>query len=278
MKAVKVAHFSIGPKEPLVLISGPCVIENEEKALKAAELLLEAVEGLPIHLVYKSSYDKANRTSFQSFRGPGLSKGLNILQKVKERFGLPILSDVHSISEVKPAAEVCDIIQIPAFLCRQTDLVAAAGKSKAAVNVKKGQFVAPWDMQNVVKKLEHAGNTRIILTDRGTSFGYNNLVVDMRSIPIMQKFGYPVCFDASHSVQLPGGNGTSSSGQREFIPTLSRAAIAAGANCLFIESHPDPAGALSDKESVFPIHLLRDLIEDLLPIYHHIQKIEMALR
>ena len=277
MKHVQIKSFSIGLKNPLALICGPCVIEGEREALKAAEMIKEALDGLPISLIYKSSYDKANRTSAKSFRGPGLEEGLRILQKVKDAFDLPVLSDVHNEEEIGPAAKVCDIIQIPAFLCRQTDLVFAAGKSGAAVNVKKGQFVAPWDMKNVVEKLLDAGCERIILTDRGTSFGYNNLVADMRSIPIMQQFGFPVCFDASHSVQLPGGNGVSSSGQREFIPTLAKAAIAAGANCLFIEAHPNPSEAKSDRDSVFPLRSLRELVEEILPIYHHVQKIPLPL-
>jgi len=277
MKLIKVKDFLIGPKQPLALICGPCVIESESHAMKTAEMLKTALEGLPISLIYKSSYDKANRTSVHSFRGPGLEKGLSILQKVKTEFDLPVLSDIHNESEVEAAAQVCDIIQIPAFLCRQTDLVVAAGKSGAAVNVKKGQFVAPWDMGNVVEKLQESGCERIILTDRGTTFGYNNLVADMRAIPIMQRFGFPVCFDASHSVQIPGGNGASSGGQREFIPTLTMAAMAAGANCLFIESHPNPQEAKSDKDSVFPLQNLRALIEEILPIYHHVQKIPLAL-
>ena len=277
MKLIKVKDFLIGPKQPLALICGPCVIESESHAMKTAEMLKTALEGLPISLIYKSSYDKANRTSVHSFRGPGLEKGLSILQKVKTEFDLPVLSDIHNESEVEAAAQVCDIIQIPAFLCRQTDLVVAAGKSGAAVNVKKGQFVAPWDMGNVVEKLQESGCERIILTDRGTTFGYNNLVADMRAIPIMQRFGFPVCFDASHSVQIPGGNGASSGGQREFIPTLTMAAMAAGANCLFIESHPNPQEAKSDKDSVFPLQNLRALIEEILPIYHHVQKIPLTL-
>jgi 2-dehydro-3-deoxyphosphooctonate aldolase (KDO 8-P synthase) len=277
MKQVQIKNFSIGPKNPLALICGPCVIESESDALKAAQMLKEALDGLPISLIYKSSYDKANRTSARSFRGPGLEEGLRILQKVKTEFDLPVLSDVHNEYEIIPAAKVCDIIQIPAFLCRQTDLVVAAGKSGAAVNVKKGQFVAPWDMKNVVEKLLDSGCERIILTDRGTSFGYNNLVADMRAIPIMQQFGFPVCFDASHSVQIPGGNGASSGGQREFIPMLAKSAIAVGANCLFIEAHPNPEVAKSDRDSVFPLQHLRELVEEILPIYHHVQKIPLPL-
>ncbi len=276
MKLVKVKDFYLGPKQPLVLISGPCVIESELHALKAAQMLKEQLDGLPVHLIYKSSYDKANRTSIHSFRGPGIEAGLKILEKVKTSFDLPILSDVHSPEEAIIAGEVCDVIQIPAFLCRQTDLIFAAGKTPAVVNVKKGQFVAPWDMGNVIDKLHEAGKDQIILTDRGTSFGYNNLVADLRAIPIMQNLGYPVCFDASHSVQLPGGNGSSSGGQRELIPTLAKAAIAAGANCLFLESHPNPPEAKSDRDTVYPLSSLRELIEEILPIYHHIQKMEMT--
>lgn len=275
MKPVKVKDFYIGPKQPLVLISGPCVIESEEHALATAEMLKELTAGLPIHLIYKSSYDKANRTSVNSFRGPGMKKGLMILEKVKKTFDLPLLTDIHSPEEAEAAAEICDVLQIPAFLCRQTDLVVAAGKSGAVVNVKKGQFMAPWDMGNIVDKILATGNSRIILTDRGTSFGYNNLVADMRSIPIMQRFGFPVCFDATHSVQIPGGNGTSSGGQREFIPILAKSAIAAGTNCLFIESHPAPQEAKSDRDSVLAMSDLRGLLEEILPIYHLIQKMEV---
>ena len=275
MKLIRIKDFFIGPKQPFVLISGPCVIESEKHAMQAAEMLKEQLEGLPVHLIYKSSYDKANRTSIHSFRGPGLKKGLKILEKIKTTFDLPILTDIHSPEEAAAAGDICDILQIPAFLCRQTDLVFAAGKTPAAVNIKKGQFLAPWDMANVVNKLHEAGKEEIILTDRGTSFGYNNLVADMRAIPIMQNLGYPVCFDASHSVQLPGGNVSSSGGQREYIPTLSRAAIAAGANCLFLESHPNPIEAKSDRDTIYPIDSLRELIAEILPIYHHVQKIDL---
>ncbi|MEN9343930.1 MAG: 2-dehydro-3-deoxyphosphooctonate aldolase [Chlamydiota bacterium] len=257
---MKIGQFEVGQGQPLAVISGPCVIESEEHAMRSAEALLVICSELNIPLVYKSSYDKANRSSAKSFRGPGIKKGLAILRKVKERFHLPLITDVHSPEEAKEAAQVCDIIQIPAFLCRQTDLIEAAGSTGAIVNVKKGQFLAPWDMKNVVDKLVATGNSKIILTDRGTTFGYNNLVSDMRSIPIMQKWGFPVCFDASHSVQLPGGAGTSSGGQREFIPTLAFASVAAGADLLFIESHPNPAEAKSDKDSVYPLSELKNLL------------------
>jgi 2-dehydro-3-deoxyphosphooctonate aldolase (KDO 8-P synthase) len=272
MKDVPVKNFLIGRKHPLAVMSGPCVIESEEHALSAAEILVKMFRALKgFHLIYKSSYDKANRSAHSSFRGPGLEKGLKILERVKKEFDIPILTDVHSPEEATAAGQVCDILQIPAFLCRQTDLIVAAAKTGAVINVKKGQFLAPWDMQNVVDKIIAAGNEKIILTDRGTTFGYNNLVSDMRTIPIMQKLGFPVCFDASHSVQIPGGLGTASGGQREFIPTLTRAAIAAGCNCLYIESHPDPATAKSDKDSVYALSELPQLLSEVLQIYHLVQ-------
>lgn len=268
MKKIPVKDFYIGPNEPLAVMSGPCVIESEEHALKAAEALCQIFRDLKgINFIYKSSYDKANRSANASFRGPGLEVGLRILQKIKTEFNIPVLTDIHSPEEALAAGQVCDIIQVPAFLCRQTDLILAAGKSGAVINVKKGQFMAPWDMGNVIEKLLFTQNEKIILTDRGTSFGYNNLVSDMRAIPIMQRFGFPVCFDASHSVQLPGGNGTSSGGQREFIPILAKSAIAAGCNSLFIESHPDPSLAKSDKDSVFPFSELPQLMRELNLIY-----------
>ncbi len=267
MKLVKVKNFSIGKGQPLAVICGPCVIEGEDHALRAAEFLKNLYDSLGLNFIYKSSYDKANRSSYHSFRGPGLEKGLKILEKIRKQFDVPILTDIHTTEEATAAGEVCDVIQIPAFLCRQTDLVTAAGNTGAVIKVKKGQFMAPWDMQNVVDKIVATGNENIILTDRGTSFGYNNLVSDMRAIPILQKMGFPVCFDASHSVQLPGGLGTSSGGQREFIPTLAKAAIAAGCDCLYIESHPNPMEAKSDKESVYPFDGLRDLMEQLKQIY-----------
>jgi 2-dehydro-3-deoxyphosphooctonate aldolase (KDO 8-P synthase) len=260
MKDVPVKDFLIGKAKPLAVMSGPCVIESLDHALFCAEQLVEIFRGLSgMNFIYKSSYDKANRSSYSSFRGPGLEEGLKILERVKKEFNIPILTDVHTPEEAAAAGQVCDILQIPAFMCRQTDLIVAAAKTGAVINVKKGQFLAPWDMQNVVDKIVTAGNEKIILTDRGTSYGYNNLVSDMRSIPIMGCMGFPVCFDASHSVQIPGGHGIASGGQREFIPTLSRAAIAAGINCLFIESHPDPTNAKSDKDSVYPFseHLVQ---------------------
>jgi len=264
-------QFKIGKKQPLAILSGPCVIESEDHALFTAQALKEICIELEINLVYKSSYDKANRSSFCSFRGPGIDEGLRILEKIKKEFDLPVVTDVHSPEEAKAAGEVCDMLQIPAFLCRQTDLIIAAAETGAIINVKKGQFMAPWDMGNVVQKILSTGNEKIILTDRGTTFGYNNLVSDMRAIPIMQKFGFPVCFDATHSVQLPGGNGSSSGGQREFIPTLARAAVAAGCNCLFMEAHPNPLKALSDKDSVISFAALPNLLRSLKRIYDVVQ-------
>jgi 2-dehydro-3-deoxyphosphooctonate aldolase (KDO 8-P synthase) len=273
MQNVKVKNFNIGKGKPLTVISGPCVIESEQHALEVAYTLKEIFTSLDINFVYKSSYDKANRSAKDSFRGPGLEKGLYILERIKKECDVPVTTDVHSPEEAKAAGEVCDIIQIPAFLCRQTDLILAAAQTGRVVNVKKGQFLAPWDMKNVVDKILSVPNDQILLTERGTTFGYNNLVTDMRAIPLMQELGFPVCFDASHSVQLPGGKGTSSGGQREFIPTLMRAAIAAGANCLFIESHPDPTLAKSDKESVYPIKELKKLMEEAKKLYEIIQKL-----
>ncbi|HKY99899.1 MAG TPA: 3-deoxy-8-phosphooctulonate synthase [Rhabdochlamydiaceae bacterium] len=273
MKDVPVKNFFIGPQRPLAVISGPCVIEGEDHAIKSAEELKKIFSAPGINFIYKSSYDKANRSAYASFRGPGLEEGLRILEKIKKELDLPVTTDVHSPEEATAAGAVCDILQIPAFMCRQTDLVLAAANTGAVVNVKKGQFLAPWDMVNVVEKILAAGNQKIILTDRGTTFGYNNLVSDMRTIPIMQKFGFPVCFDATHSVQLPGGHGNASGGQREFIPTLSKAAIAAGCNCLFMESHPDPANAKSDKDSVMPFSELPALMQELLKIYQIVQGI-----
>lgn len=273
MKQVKVKDFFIGRKQPLTLISGPCVIESESHALSAAETLKQITSRFPIQFIYKSSYDKANRSAYNSFRGPGLESGLKILEKIKREFDLPVLTDVHSPEEAIAAAAVCDVIQIPAFLCRQTDLIVAAAQTGAVINVKKGQFMAPWDMANVVDKIRTAGNENIILTDRGTSFGYNNLVSDMRAIPIMQGLGFPVCFDATHSVQLPGGLGTSTGGQREFIPVLAKSAIAAGANALFIEAHPNPAQALSDKSSVMSFEDLPALLDQVVQIYQVVQEI-----
>jgi 2-dehydro-3-deoxyphosphooctonate aldolase (KDO 8-P synthase) len=246
VKEITIGNVKIGANRPLVLVAGPCVIENEAATLHVAERLMTIANGVSIPLIFKASYDKANRTSVTAFRGPGMKAGLRILEKVKESLGVPVLSDIHSIEQVGPAAEVLDVLQIPAFLCRQTDLVVAAAKSGRVVNIKKGQFLAPWDMENVVGKAVASGNDNIILTERGVSFGYNNLVSDMRSIPILRRTGYPVIFDATHSVQLPGGQGGSSGGQREFVEYLGRAAVATGLDGIFMEVHEDPDKALCD--------------------------------
>lgn len=256
-------NVKIGGNRPLVLIAGPCVIENEAATMRHAEKLLTICNGVNIPLIFKASYDKANRTSINSFRGPGLKEGLAILRKVKETLGLPVLSDIHSIEQIVPAAEVLDIIQIPAFLCRQTDLLIAAAKSGCVINVKKGQFLAPWDMKNVAGKISASGNENIILTERGASFGYNNLVVDMRSFPVMRSTGYPVVFDATHSVQLPGGQGDSSGGQREFVEYLSRAAVATGIDGIFMEVHEDPDKALCDGPNSIPLSELAAMLKTL---------------
>lgn len=276
MRRVPVKNFYIGPNEPLVVMSGPCVIESEEHCLKVAESLKKIFEKHQVRLIFKSSYDKANRTDYHSFRGPGLDEGLRILQRVQNELNLPVVTDVHTSEEAKIAGRICEIIQIPAFLCRQTDLVVAAAKSGAVVNVKKGQFLAPWDMENIVNKIVSAHNHNIILVDRGTSFGYNNLISDMRSIPIMQKLNYPVCYDATHAVQKPGGLGTQSGGDRQFIPILAKAALAAGANCLFIESHPEPAKAKSDAASVMDIKELDILLPQFKQLYELIQAQSLA--
>jgi 2-dehydro-3-deoxyphosphooctonate aldolase (KDO 8-P synthase) len=258
--------FSAGPVEfrpgaPLFLIAGPCVIESEAHATQMAESIAAIAAEVKIPLIFKASYDKANRSSVDSYRGPGLEEGLRILSAIKKRTGLPILTDVHDVSQVGPAAEVCDILQIPAFLCRQTDLLVAVGKSGRITNIKKGQFLSPWDISNAAEKVAGTGNRKIILTERGTSFGYKNLVVDMRSFPIMRKGGYPVVFDVTHSVQLPGGQGHASGGQPEFIEPLARAGVAAGVDGIFLEVHDNPAKALSDGANALPLAELKGLLE-----------------
>jgi len=269
---VKVDNIRIGQKQPLVLIAGPCVIENEKQALYHAEELVKITSKLKIPLIYKSSYDKANRSSIDSFRGPGLFKGLDILKKIKDRFKLSILSDIHCREQIEEAVHVLDIIQIPAFLCRQTDLILAAAETHKPVNVKKGQFMAPWDIKNIIEKIEMAGNYNILITERGTSFGYNNLVSDMRSLPIMRKFGYPVIYDATHSVQLPGGLGGSSGGQREFVSSLARAAVAVGIDGIFLETHRDPSKALSDGPNMLRLKDLSKLLNQIKKIREVIEK------
>jgi len=255
--------ISIGGGAPLALIAGPCVIESIDIATEIAAFLKKLSVDLDIPVIFKASYDKANRTSIRSFRGPGLTDGLDILAGIKREFQLPVLSDVHTVDQLEPAARVLDILQIPAFLCRQTDLLIAAAQTGKPVNVKKGQFLAPWDMANVVEKLAEAGNRQVILTERGAMFGYNNLVVDFRSLKIMQDLGCPVVFDATHSIQLPGGAGTSSGGQREYAPVLARAAVAAGANAVFMEVHPNPDQALCDGPNSLPLDSLYELVSEL---------------
>ena len=250
----------------LTLIAGPCVIESEALCLRVAEKLCARAERLRMPFIFKASYDKANRSSGRSFRGPGLREGLKVLSKVKSAVGVPVLTDVHTEAEVGPAAEVCDVLQVPAFLCRQTDLLLAVARSGRAVNVKKGQFLAPGDMANVVSKIVDAGCRRLLLTERGTTFGYNNLVADMRSLPIMRAFGYPVIFDATHSVQAPGGAGDHSGGDGRFAPVLARAAVAAGCDGVFFETHPDPAAALSDGPNMIPLRDMRGVLETLCAI------------
>lgn len=253
-------------KSKFIVVAGPCVIESQEITFKIAERLKEITESLDIEFYFKASFDKANRTSIESFRGPGLEAGLKILKQVKECYGLKIVTDIHEPYQAEKAAQVCDILQIPAFLCRQTDLLVAAAKTGRCVNVKKAQFLAPWDMRNVVHKLEQAGSKNIMLCERGTSFGYNTLVVDMTSIVEMKKNGYPVIFDGTHSVQKPGGNGTATGGNREYVPYLAQAAVAAGADGLFLETHFAPDKALSDGPNMIPIDNVKDLLETCLKI------------
>lgn len=267
MHQIHLKKFVIGKGNPLTMMSGPCVIESETHTMHAAEALKKIFGKTNINFVFKSSYDKANRSSIHGFRGPGLDEGLRILEKVKKELDLPVVTDVHGPEDAAAVGQVCDILQIPAFLCRQTDLIVAVAKTGKVINIKKGQFMAPWDMKNVVEKCRAAGNPNVILTDRGTTFGYNNLVSDMRAIPVMQGFGVPVCFDATHSVQLPGGLGNSSGGQREFIPVLAKAAIAVGVNCLFMEAHPDPKNAKSDAASVLDFQELPGLLRLLEQLY-----------
>ena len=255
----------------LFLIAGPCVIESEELCLKVARSLRKTCERLGVTYIFKASYDKANRTSSKSRRGPRLEKGLQILRAVREKVNVPVLTDIHDEAQAKSAAEVVDVIQIPAFLCRQTDLIESAARTSAIVNLKKGQFLSPQEMGQVVKKAEAAGGKMLFVTDRGTTFGYNNLVSDMRSMPIMREFGWPVVFDATHSVQMPGGGGDQSSGNGEYAPVLARAAVAAGANGVFIETHPDPAKAWSDGPNMVPLKQMPRVLEQLVKVYKAVQ-------
>jgi len=276
-EVVRVGAITIGGGAPLVLIGGPCAIEDEKHALMTAERLAKIAADRRVSFIYKSSYDKANRSSINSYRGPGLREGLRILRKVRDTLRLPVLSDVHQVSEVAPAAEVLDVLQIPAFLCRQTDLVLAVAQTGKPINVKKGQFVAPGDMKNVVDKILSVGNRSILLTERGASFGYHNLVVDMRGLAIMRALGFPVVFDATHSVQLPGGAGDRSGGERQYVPALARAAVAFGVDALFMEMHEDPDRTLPDGRPLSDgPNMLR--IDDLPRLLQQLQAIESAVR
>lgn len=260
---IKISNFEIGLNKPFFLIAGPCVIESEQLAIESAGQLQEIAKQLDIPFIYKSSFDKANRSSHQSYRGPGNERGLEILAKVKKTFGVPVLTDVHEDTPLTEVAAVVDVLQTPAFLCRQTNFIQKVAATGLPVNIKKGQFLAPWDMKNVVAKAKAAGNEKIMVCERGASFGYNNLVSDMRSLMVMRDTGCPVVFDATHSVQLPGGQGHSSGGQREYIPVLARAAVAVGISGLFMETHPNPDKALSDGPNAWPLDKMKELLETL---------------
>ncbi|HYA26487.1 MAG TPA: 3-deoxy-8-phosphooctulonate synthase [Thermodesulfovibrionales bacterium] len=259
-RKINIAGAIVGGDAPPLIIAGPCVIESEEMTFETARRLKETCSTIGLSFIFKSSYDKANRTSMKSSRGPGIDRGLKILSDVKSRLGVPVISDVHSVEEVRPAAEVLDALQIPAFLCRQTDIVLAAANTGKAVNIKKGQFLAPWDVKNIIEKFTCTGNHDLFITERGTSFGYNNLVVDFRGFPIMRSFGYPVLFDVTHSLQLPGGKGSSSGGEREFAEPLARAAAAVGVDGLFLEVHPEPEKALCDGPNMIRLDNFERLI------------------
>jgi 2-dehydro-3-deoxyphosphooctonate aldolase (KDO 8-P synthase) len=262
MNTVNIGSITVGGQHPIALLAGPCVIEGLERTLKIGRGIKEITDRLGIPYIFKASFDKANRSSYSSFRGPGLVEGLKIISEIKRELGVPVVSDIHCVTQIDAAAEVLDILQIPAFLSRQTDLLYKAGCTGKVINVKKGQFLAPNDMKHVIAKIREAGNENILLTERGASFGYNNLVTDMRSLPIMRSFGYPIVFDATHSVQLPGGAGATSSGQREFVPYLTRAAVATGVDMLFMEVHDNPAEALSDGPNMLYLDQLEALLKD----------------
>ncbi len=263
---VKCSNFEIANDKPFTLIAGPCQLENEEHALKISSELKKITNDLGINLIYKTSFDKANRTSLKGKRGIGLDKSLNIFDKIRKEVDLPVLTDVHTVEQCSIVANHVDVLQIPAFLCRQTDLLIAAAKTGKVVNVKKGQFLAPWDMANVIKKIEESGNKNILITERGVSFGYNTLVSDMRALPIMSRFGFPIVFDTTHSVQQPGGMGEKSGGQREFVPYLARAAIAVGVGAIFMETHEDPDNAPSDGPNMVPLNEVKTLLKKLIEI------------
>lgn len=275
MKKLKIKNINIGESAPLTVVCGPCVIESESHALQCADFLTSLFEKKGVQFIFKASYDKANRSSHRSFRGLGIKEGLRILELIKKKFNIPVFTDVHSPEEAKEAAQICDVIQIPAFLCRQTDLLIAAGTTEAVISIKKGQFMAPWDMKNVIDKVVSTGNTNILLTERGASFGYNNLVSDMRAIPIMQDLGYPVLFDATHSVQIPSGLGNESGGERKFVSVLARAAIAAGCNGIYAEAHPDPEQAFSDRACMIPFKDLSALVDQWVRIYEALHTVPL---
>jgi 2-dehydro-3-deoxyphosphooctonate aldolase (KDO 8-P synthase) len=270
MRQINLGNITIGDKSPLVLIAGPCVIESETHCLDTARKIKDIAQKAGIPFIFKSSFDKANRLSIDSYRGPGLKRGLEVLHKIKQKLNVPILSDIHCVKDIAQAAKVLDIIQIPALLCRQTDIVVAAARTGKVINIKKGQFLAPWDILPIIKKIESAGNRSILITERGASFGYNNLVSDFRALSIMRQFGYPVIYDATHSVQLPGGKGASSGGQREFVAGLSRAAVAFGCDGLFLEVHPQPDKAPCDGPNMIELKELQVLLKQ-------VKKIEAAL-
>jgi 2-dehydro-3-deoxyphosphooctonate aldolase (KDO 8-P synthase) len=266
LKEIRIGKWKVGKSTPLLVIAGPCVIEDESTTVAIAREIKEIQKRLDIPFIFKASYDKANRTSLKSYRGPGLEEGLDLLDYIRARFELPVLSDVHQVCEVEKAAQILDVIQIPAFLCRQTDLLIAAGKTGLPINVKKGPFLSPWDMRFVVEKIAESGNHQILITERGTTFGYNNLVVDMRSLPILSGLGYPVIFDATHSVQLPGGGQGVSGGERAFVPFLARAAAAVGIQGVFLEVHLEPDKALCDGANSWPLDRLENLLQSLMGV------------
>jgi 2-dehydro-3-deoxyphosphooctonate aldolase (KDO 8-P synthase) len=272
MKQIKIGDFVIGDNKKFILIAGPCVLEDEKSAMNTARYLQKLTAKLKIPFIFKASYDKANRTSIKSYRGPGAKKGLTILKKIKEELSIPVLSDVHRFEEIDAAAKILDVVQVPAFLCRQTDFVTEIAKKARVINIKKGQFLAPWDVANIIEKTKAAGNENMMITERGVSFGYNNLVFDVRSLPIIRDMGYPVIFDATHSVQLPGGKGTSSGGQRDMVKYLARAAVAAGVDGIFFEVHRDPEKALCDGANSLYLDELEELLTTLRQIDSLVKK------
>jgi len=276
-REVAISGRKLGNKNPLFIIAGPCVIESEDIVLHTAERLKEICSRTGLPLLFKSSYDKANRTSLSSFRGPGLEKGIRILSDLRNKLNVPVISDIHSVEEVKPASEVLDALQIPAFLCRQTDLILAASGTGKPVNIKKGQFLSPWDVKNIIDKFASTGNRNLFITERGVSFGYNNLVVDFRGLPVMRSFGYPVIFDVTHSLQLPGGMGKSSGGQREFAEPLARAAVAVGVDGLFMEVHPEPEKALCDGPNMIRLDEVETILKNMKTIDESVRNLRSSL-